>query len=91
MNNSRRIRYTEVNDSTLQSVRTYHTDSGINLRIMINLTSLEYLLLDDKNGIVKQGKGLYLHDTKIKAKKALSDLGVSFMEENRTRNQENAG
>lgn len=88
---SQRIRYTELAGDTLQSVRTYHTSTGVNVRIAINTKTLEYLLLDDKNNVIGQGKGLYLHDTKIKAKKALTDLGVSFAEENRTRTQENVG
>lgn len=88
---SQRVRYTELTSDTLQSVRTYHTNDGINVRVLINTGTLEYLLVNDKNMVLNQGKGSYLHETKIKAKKALSSLGVSFSEENRNRTQENVG
>ena len=84
-----RIRYFQTNEpQVIQSVKVYaHENNGARYKVRINQTTLEYTVIEDTSDTVAaNGRATNLHQVKIKAKKALEELGIQFgKEETRSR------
>lgn len=84
---SLRIRYVSKNtdtDNELVSRQAFQgTDSSYKVHLFTMDNSFEVHDASDKP--VTGGKGKSLHSVKVKAKKALKDLGVNFGSETRTK------
>jgi hypothetical protein len=76
-----RIRYFNTNEPTIiQSVKTYqHPNNGARYKVKIDKEKLQYFVVEDMSEtIVATGRAVNLHQVKIKAKKMLVELGISF-------------
>lgn len=81
-----RIRYFNTNEpSVIQSVKTYqHPNNGARYKVKINRESLQFFVVEDMSDtIVATGRAVNLHQVKIKAKRILKELGISFEDEER--------
>jgi len=78
---SNRIRYSKTANSTLVSVRSFLAN-GNNYKVELHPDRMMFYVTVGGE-VVEQGTGVSLANLKIKAKKALTDLGVSFDKETR--------
>lgn len=85
---SNRIRYvSERPDSnlTLVSLRAFNAN-GVDYKVRLHSADLAYEVVDaTTQAVVEAGGGVSLSNLKIKAKKALAKLGVTFAEEKRVK------
>lgn len=88
-----RIRYLETQPGKLLSRRIFTTGQNQEVKVELDILSKEYRILDviSNNEISKGGDTINLAVLKIKAKKALEDLGVIFSEEVRNREDDQEG
>lgn len=84
---NQRIRYSKLNEdgSLLQSVKVYsHTTNGGRFKILLNLNDKHWSVIDDTCDVVAvSGHAVSLHKMKTAAKKALTELGIVFSNEDR--------
>ena len=81
---SARIRYAKDHNGNLKSVRNLTSADGREFFVVLHSTQLEgtiYNALTDES--VKFVTGKTAHDTKIRIKHELKELGVGFAEERR--------
>jgi len=79
-----RIRYENTAEPNIKlSARTYSVGFML-YRVSLDIEAFTFKILKDTT-IVAQGSSTSLNNVKTKAKKALMDLGVSFVDESRTR------
>lgn len=81
-----RIRYEKTaTPGELVSVRTFAVE-GNEFRVCLNCESNKFeILLLPSNQVVSEGTGASFANTKLKAKKALTVIGVDFQNEVRTK------
>lgn len=81
---AKRIRYEKTNiPNILASVRTYNTGHA-EYRVLLNLNEKKYKIVElPHKNIAAEGEAVSLAMLKIRAKRALTQLGYSFDEEGR--------
>lgn len=84
-----RIRYSKPVEGILTSTQFYTNEAGTRFQVKINTTEAEkktfsWTVHEDPTSIVRgEGVAVNLHQAKIKAKKKLEELGISFEKESR--------
>jgi hypothetical protein len=82
---STRIRYSSTSDHILRSTRGF-TIGEVTHFVFLNLDALTFSIGDPVSGVVlAEGKGVSESNLKLKAKRALTSLGVSFDSESRAK------
>lgn len=86
-----RIRYKSIGDNLLKSVRVFSVNDTA-LSVTLDTENKRFTIVDENSGdeVMTGGKTKNLAVLKIQAKKALSDLGVSFGEETRNRGNDDS-
>lgn len=84
---NQRIRYGKSNQGVYTSRRVYQTAGGQTVSVELNETTKTYRIVDASTGetVTSGGGTKNFAVLKIKAKDALTSLGVSFSEESRNR------
>jgi len=91
---SQRIRYAEVAPGILKSRRLFLTSSGQEVQVELDLQNKKYRILDSVTGaevVSATGNTKNRSVLKIQAKRGLTQLGVSFIEEKRDRGNQSSG
>lgn len=86
-----RIRYINTgNENVIKSSKIFaHDTNGTRYVIRIDKSDLKFEIVEDTTDMVaKTGRAVNLHQVKMKAKQALVDLGISFSQEARDREDE---
>lgn len=73
----------------IKSMRNYRVRNGRDAYVILHTVSMQYNVVDAENGTVfaSGGDTKNLAVLKIKAKKALADLGASFSKETREKDK----
>ena len=84
---NQRIRYSKTRSGVLQSRRNFITGSGQEVIVELDLNTKRYRILDSVSGIevATGGNTRNVSVLKIQAKRGLTNLGVEFADETRTR------
>ena len=91
---SQRIRYQKTRNGILTSRRNFTITSGQEVRVELDLNSKKYRILDSVTGeeiVPASGNTKNISVLKIQSKRALSALGVQFVEEKRDRESATVG
>ena len=85
---NQRIRYNKVRNGVLLSRRNFTTATGREVNVELDLNIKKYRILDSVSGeqVATGGNTRNVAVLKIQAKRGLTDLGVSFADETRNRN-----
>lgn len=87
---NQRIRYSKPQQGVLTSRRNYTTSGGQEVKVELDLINKKYRILDSASGqeVSTGGNTRNLSVLKIQAKRGLTELGVGFADETRTRGNE---
>lgn len=88
---STRIRYSKTAETgILQSVKIYtHEKNGARFKVRLDENQKLFQVIEDTSGVIEaEGAAVNMHQVKIKAKKALERLGISFGSEARSNKEE---
>lgn len=82
-----RIRYERQNEEVFISKQKFrHTTNGALYKVLLNEVEMRFYVIDDiVDMTAATGSAVSMHKLKIAAKKALTQLGISFNEEERER------
>lgn len=84
---NQRIRYNKVRAGVLISRRNFVTGAGREVNVELDLNTKKYRILDSASGeqVSTGGNTRNVSVLKIQAKRGLTELGVQFADETRTR------
>lgn len=84
---STRIRYSKMSDGSLRSTKVFHLETQ-DVQVLLNPNNKTFWVVNSTTGdVLSTGSHSNMNVLKQLAKKSLAGLGVTFVNESRTRQQ----